>query len=149
MPDLPRVSHVPPQIPNMVIRGWYEAALRKGVTTALSPLIGTSHWGKSTSPRGTITARRGFEPGTLLARIQSLINSATKARHTNLRYTIISLINFVHHLSYGNIKMLFPLSAVENKHVHLRFLVYYLTSFNLTLFLLPPPFEWEGYHLLI
>ena len=31
---LPRVSHVSPQIPEIDIRGSYEAALRKGVTTA-------------------------------------------------------------------------------------------------------------------
>ena len=31
---LPRVSHVSPQIPELAIRGSYEAALRKGVTTA-------------------------------------------------------------------------------------------------------------------
>ena len=31
MPYLPRVSHVSPQIPEMAIRGSYEAALRKGV----------------------------------------------------------------------------------------------------------------------
>ena len=34
---MPRVSHVSPQIPKMAIRGSYEAALRKGVTTALRP----------------------------------------------------------------------------------------------------------------
>ena len=34
MPYLPRVSHVSPQIPKMAIRGSYEAALGKGVTTA-------------------------------------------------------------------------------------------------------------------
>ena len=35
MPYLPRVSHVSPEIPKMAIRGSFEAALRKGVTTAL------------------------------------------------------------------------------------------------------------------
>ena len=34
MPYLPRVSQVSPKIPKMAIRGSYEAALRKGVTTA-------------------------------------------------------------------------------------------------------------------
>ena len=36
---LPRVSHVSPQIPKIAIRGSYEAALRKGVTTALKALF--------------------------------------------------------------------------------------------------------------
>ena len=35
MPYLPRASHESPQIPKMAIRGSYEVALRKGVTTAL------------------------------------------------------------------------------------------------------------------
>ena len=39
MPYLPRVSHVSPQIPKMAIRGSYEAALGKGVTTALEVII--------------------------------------------------------------------------------------------------------------